>query len=75
MATQNLSQTNLFFVAAGPLPSAILHVEQNTRKILKIYIKMKRASYDFFEISIFRKMASKIVFSIKFDANFRKIEI
>ena len=26
------------FLAAGPLPVAILHLEQKTRKILKIYI-------------------------------------
>ena len=39
MAVQNLSQSNPFFLAAGPLPVAILHLEQKIRKILKIYIK------------------------------------
>ena len=45
MAAQNLSQKNPFFFwtasSAGTLPVAILHLEQKTRKILKIYIKMK----------------------------------
>ena len=44
MAVQNLSQTNPFFwtaVSVGPLPVAILYLEQKTRNILKIYIKMK----------------------------------
>ena len=44
IAAQNLLQTNPFFLAAAPLPSAILHLEQKTKKILKIYIKIKWAS-------------------------------
>ena len=34
MAMQNLSQSNPFLLAAGPLPVAIFHLEQKTRKIL-----------------------------------------
>ena len=44
MAAHNFSQANLFFWTASsaePLPVAILHLEQKTRKILKINIKMK----------------------------------
>ena len=41
MAAQNLPKTNSFFLAAGPLLVAILHPEQKTKEILKIYIKIE----------------------------------
>ena len=47
---------------AGPLPVAILHLEQKTRKILNIYIyKYEVSIVGFFEISIFRKMVSTLI--------------
>ena len=35
MAAQNLSQTNPFFLAAGPLPVAILHLEKKRWRFWK----------------------------------------
>ena len=53
-------------MAAEPLPVEILHLEEKNEKDSENIYKNKWASWDFFEFSIFRKMASKNCFRKQF---------
>ena len=50
-----------FFLAVGPLPVTILHIEQKTKKILKIYIKWSEHRMIFSKFRFFENFNRKIV--------------
>ena len=61
-----------FFLAMGPIPLAILHLEQKTRKILKIYIRIKWAWWDVLKFRFFVKWHQHKFFLLKLTPFFEK---